>query len=84
MASVQEHLEKVGAHSNEFWFLGNDLNDLVVLKNCAVSLSPSDGVPEVLRAVDVVLTTPGGCGVLAEITRALLAERSHPALDGRF
>lgn len=55
----------------EIWYIGNDLNDLGAIKKAGISFCPSDAVKLIRKESDMVLKTPGGQGVLAEIVRLL-------------
>ena len=55
--------------------LGDDINDLPLIRTVGFSAAPADAVPLVKGAVDVVLTTKGGQGCVREfIDNYLLAE----------
>ena len=48
-------------------FVGDGVNDLNIIKKSALSFSPNDAHPIIKEAVDIVLKTNGGNGVLQEI-----------------
>ena len=56
-------------------FVGDDLQDLPVLRRAALSFAPADAAPEVLAAVDRVLATRGGGGVAREMIELVLKAR---------
>jgi len=56
-------------------YVGDDLQDLPVIRPCGLSFSPADAVPEVRAAVDRVLATAGGQGVVREAVEWLLRAR---------
>jgi len=64
LAFLTEHLEtRFPGEMEPFQgavFLGNDLNDLALLRRVGWSVAPSDAHPIVLEAVDVVLEERGG------------------------
>lgn len=49
------------------FFVGNDLNDFSVLKNCGFSACPSDSHPEIKKISQFKLKAKGGDGVAREI-----------------
>jgi len=55
-------------------YLGDDLGDLELLKRVGVSACPSDAIPAVRDAVDIVLSTPGGRGAFREFAEMILAD----------
>ena len=54
---------------------GDDLQDLPLLLACGLSFAPADAVPEVLAAVDCVLTRAGGRRAVRELVEMLLKAR---------
>ncbi len=56
-------------------YIGDDLNDLVVLARCGLSFAPADAAPEVHDVVQVSLATPGGFGAVREMIEAILKAR---------
>ena len=51
---------------NSCAYVGDDVNDLACLCRVGWSLSPGDGMSQVLPYVDVVLNNPGGKGAIRE------------------
>ena len=56
-------------------YLGDDLGDVELLKRVGVSACPSDAIPAVRDAVDIVLQTPGGSGAFREFSEMILESR---------
>ena len=73
-----EVLKKFLAEKNldaaEVVFLGNDFNDLPCFEVAGWSVAVADAYPEVLRAADYVLKTPGGFGALRELCDLILKQ----------
>ena len=46
--------------------IGDDINDLEVMRAVGLSVAPNDAVPVVKRTVDLVLKTKGGEGCIRE------------------
>ena len=53
-------------------FVGNDINDLDVMKACGFSLCPSDAHPMVKQNADGVLSQKGGDAIAREIVEQIL------------
>ena len=49
------------------FFVGNDLNDFSVMKNCGFSACPSDSHPEIKKISQFKLKANGGDGIVREI-----------------
>jgi YrbI family 3-deoxy-D-manno-octulosonate 8-phosphate phosphatase len=57
-------------------FIGNDFNDLPCFEIAAWAVAVADAYPEVRRAADFVLRTPGGHGALRELCDLVLQKLS--------
>jgi YrbI family 3-deoxy-D-manno-octulosonate 8-phosphate phosphatase len=56
-------------------YMGNDLNDLPCFPVAGFAVAPSDSLPEILRAADLVTTLAGGYGAVREICDMILARQ---------
>lgn len=63
---LKQWLENLDFGLESVAFIGDDLNDIPVMKEVGVSACPSDASPEVLSFVDVVLENKGGQGSVRE------------------
>ena len=54
-------------------YIGDDINDLAVLRDCGLSACPADAIDYVKTDVDIVAYTKGGQGVAREISDLVLA-----------
>ena len=53
-------------------YVGNDFNDLPCFEIAGWSVAVADSYPEVIRAADHVLSTPGGYGAIRELCDLVL------------
>ncbi|MCM1495261.1 MAG: acylneuraminate cytidylyltransferase [Bacteroides sp.] len=53
-------------------YIGDDRNDLAVLKKAGISCCPADAIPEARELADYVTQARGGAGVIREIAELLL------------
>jgi 3-deoxy-D-manno-octulosonate 8-phosphate phosphatase (KDO 8-P phosphatase) len=67
----KETLQKFCQHHNfsleKVIYLGNDINDLEVMRAVGYPLCPADAYDEVKRVSKEILKTQGGCGVVREL-----------------
>lgn len=56
----------------EILYIGNDLNDLVVLPYVGYFVCPSDAHPKVRRQADLILQSAGGDGAIRELVEIIL------------
>lgn len=54
-------------------YIGDDLNDLKVLKACGLSACPADAAEYIKEQADVVTRAKGGEGVMREVSDLILA-----------
>ena len=53
--------------SDDVLFIGNDINDLEVMKSVGTTACPSDAYSEVLEISDIKFNSKGGSGVVREL-----------------
>jgi len=74
-AEFEAFLDRHNTVARRVAYIGDDINDLVVLGQCGLSFAPADAVPEVKTVVHRVLDTTGGNGVVREMIEVLLRSR---------
>jgi len=57
-------------------YIGDDINDLPVLKKVGLSFTPNDAVPEIKQSVTYITLKSGGDGALREAVDFILARKS--------
>lgn len=68
----REVLSKYGLDKSEVAYVGDDINDLPILTKCGLSATPADGHKTVKEHVDYITDSPGGQGVLRELSDIIL------------
>lgn len=66
MEILKQHCADLGISMENVAIIGDDINDLEIIKNVGFSACPSDAVNAVKGHVDVVLTKKGGDGCVRE------------------
>ena len=66
LVKAREIANKYNISLDETCFIGNDINDLEVMKEVGYSICPADASKEVKEISTTLLTTPGGLGVIRE------------------
>jgi len=66
-AALQEILDKEGLAFENVAAIGDDLNDLTLLRAVGYSFAPSDALPRVQKEVDKLLSKAGGHGAVREM-----------------
>ncbi|RPG62240.1 MAG: haloacid dehalogenase [Flavobacteriaceae bacterium TMED238] len=59
---------------DEVAFVGNDLNDMEIMKSVGVKISPFDAAAEILKLSDYVTPSKGGDGVIRDVYRKIYEE----------
>ncbi len=72
LAALREIMLKTGVREEEIAFVGDDLNDLPVLRRVGFAAAPADAVAEVKQVAEYVAKTPGGHGCAREIAEKVL------------
>lgn len=75
--AFQELLTHYGVISEETAYMGDDLNDLPLLKQVALAVAPANAVPEVKAVVHVVTEKAGGAGAVREALEYILKQQGH-------
>ena len=56
-------------------FIGDDVNDLELMKKVGFSATPRDGIAQAKKAADYICKSPGGHGALRELADLILKEK---------
>ena len=72
---LKQWCEALSITLDQVAIIGDDINDLSVMREVGLRACPKDAVQEVKKEVDIVLTKNGGTGVVREfIDNFLLSE----------
>ena len=74
---MSELLNTLGLKPYEVAVIGDDLNDYSMLKYADRSFTPNDGVQEIKKVVDTVLSKNGGDGAVREMIDILVSENNQ-------
>lgn len=66
-------IQKFSIKNSEIAFIGDDVNDLNVIKKIGLSACPSDANSNIISYVDYICTKKGGHGCLREIADMILS-----------
>jgi len=72
---ASELCEKLNISLNEVAYIGDDINDIQLLRNVKLSACPSQSPDYIKNEVDFVLTKKGGEGVFREFVEKYLIEK---------
>jgi 3-deoxy-D-manno-octulosonate 8-phosphate phosphatase (KDO 8-P phosphatase) len=71
---LDEILEKEGFKYSETAYIGDDINDVPILRVAGYSFAPKDALPYAKDAAKIVLSKCGGDGAVREMIEILLKE----------
>ncbi len=69
LKTLRTYCHKHGHNMTRVLYVGNDINDLGVMKVVGYPLCPSDAYDEIKKISKFVLSVPGGAGVVRELTK---------------
>ncbi len=82
---LEQLCAKYGLRLDEVSYLGDDLQDLPLMKRCGLAACPSDAVDEVRAVAHWTVPVPGGHGVLRAVAEEILkAQGKWDEVVGRY
>ena len=72
---IRENLKIYKLEPSNIAFIGDDVNDLELMKKIGLSATPYDGITQAKKIADYVCKSPGGGGVLREVSDLILKEK---------
>lgn len=69
---LNEILKKHNFKPENIAYIGDDVNDLEIIKLVGLSASPKDAVPKIKKIVDYVCQTKGGYGAFREFAELII------------
>ncbi len=72
LPAYEELTARLEVADEETAFMGDDVNDLPVLRRVGLSACPADAAPEVLAEARLVTGSPGGRGAVRELCQLIL------------
>lgn len=73
---IEKLKEKYNLKYENIAYIGDDINDLPVLKKVGLSFAPNDAVPEIKQSVTYITLKSSGDGALREAVDFILARKS--------
>lgn len=73
--TAEEFIRSNGLKWDEVCYIGDDLQDIPLIKKAGLSVTPSDGCKEVKELAHYICKKKGGEGVLREIAELILKEK---------
>jgi YrbI family 3-deoxy-D-manno-octulosonate 8-phosphate phosphatase len=70
--SIKKLVNKNNYNLKNILYVGNDLNDYLVMQLCGYSICPADSHPKIKEISDIVLKTNGGNGVVRELLENII------------
>jgi 3-deoxy-D-manno-octulosonate 8-phosphate phosphatase (KDO 8-P phosphatase) len=74
-SKLDEICKQYSVTKDEIAFIGDDVNDLGIIKAVGFSAAPADAVPKVIELVDYVCKRNGGRGAFRELVDVILETR---------
>lgn len=82
LKTLNDIVRKTGFDATAIAFIGDDVNDLEVLREVGLSASPGDALPVVLSAVHYICSLHGGSGAFREFAELILEAQGFQKSGG--
>ena len=69
---LEEIMQKTGLKKEEIAYMGDDLNDILIMKQSGLTGTPKDAADEVIQIADFVSEKNGGSGAVREFVEYIL------------
>ena len=69
---LEEIMQKTGQKKEEIAYMGDDLNDILIMKQSGLTGAPKDAADEVIQIADFVSEKNGGSGAVREFVEYIL------------
>lgn len=76
----KEIITRLQLSSEEVAYIGDDVNDLEIIKTVGLSACPSDAMPSVRSSVTIVLQNKGGYGAFREFAELIIQSKLKKSL----
>jgi 3-deoxy-D-manno-octulosonate 8-phosphate phosphatase (KDO 8-P phosphatase) len=77
MKALNELMLSLNLSKEEVCYMGDDINDLIVIKNVGISFAPNDAVEFIKENVTYVTNANGGHGAVREMVEVILKGHSN-------
>lgn len=74
---LEEIIEKIALRKDEIAYMGDDLNDIRIMKCVGIKGAPCDAVPEILEIADFVSGKKGGEGAVREFIEYIIKREGN-------
>ncbi|GIU82756.1 MAG: hypothetical protein D6687_05475 [Acidobacteria bacterium] len=74
-------LKKFNLSADEVAFIGDDINDIILMRQVGLSIAVADAVSEVKSIAKLVTENKGGCGAVREVVEILLKAKGIELLE---
>jgi 3-deoxy-D-manno-octulosonate 8-phosphate phosphatase (KDO 8-P phosphatase) len=73
LAKLKEILKDMNLAPDQVAYIGDDVNDLEIMKNVGLSACPADAISFVMNTADVVLKSKGGYGAFRDFAEIIIS-----------
>jgi 3-deoxy-D-manno-octulosonate 8-phosphate phosphatase (KDO 8-P phosphatase) len=72
-SQLKEILKNMDLNPDQIAYMGDDINDMEILKNVGLSACPADAMSFIISIADVVLKNKGGFGAFREFAEIIIS-----------
>ena len=77
LPAYRQLLAECGLRAEQVCYVGDDIPDLPILRNCGLAVAVADASPDVLADAHYITRAPGGRGAVREIVELILRCQGH-------
>ena len=77
LQALQEIMARTSLGREQIAYIGDDMNDLEIIKSVGLSACPCDSFPGIKKLVDFVCTNGGGQGAFREFAEFIIASKNR-------
>lgn len=82
--ALKNYCEQKGYDLNKTMYVGNDLNDLEVMKMVGFPIAPADAHPKIKAVAKLITMAKGGEGVIREISDVIITEAFQEKMEIKY
>ena len=77
LKAYDELIKQLNVRDDEVLYMGDDIPDFEVMKECGLPVCPADAATEIKAISTYISHIPGGCGCVRDVIEQILKAQNH-------